>query len=118
MKRWETMMEQERDRAEIQEATSRPFDVLIDEFVADIRRRVKAVERLIEPRRHSWSFDPDALPRDDAEKLVIIKREVENIFNSVFSSRRRSRGPNVCGSRHAASMPTSARPRGGSRPAA
>ena len=72
-------------------------NVLVDEFVSDIRRRARAVECLLEPRRPPWSFDPDALPTDDAEKLVAIKREVEQTFNAIFSDRPRSRRPSGSG---------------------
>jgi len=66
---------------------------LIDEFASDIRRRARAVEYLLEPRRPAWSFDPDALPTDDADRLVAIKREVDKTFNAVFTSRPRGRRP-------------------------
>ncbi len=77
------------------EATFTSMRVLVDEFVSDIRRRARAVECLLEPRQPPWSFDPDALPTDDAERLVAIKREVEKTFNAIFSDRPRGRGPLV-----------------------
>jgi hypothetical protein len=64
---------------------------LIDEFVSDIRRRARAVEYLLQPRRPAWSFNPDALPTDDAEKLVAIKHEVDKTFNAAFTNRPRGR---------------------------
>jgi len=75
------------------EAQSTSVHVLVDELTSDIRRRARAVECLLEPRRPLWSFDLDALPLDDAERLVAIKREVEKTFNAIFSDRPRSRGP-------------------------
>lgn len=74
------------------EAQSTSVHMLVDEFASDIRRRARAVECLLEPRRPAWSFDLDALPIDNAERLVAIKREVEKTFNAIFSNRPRSRG--------------------------
>lgn len=74
------------------EAQPDSVHVLVDEFASDIRRRARAVECLLEPRRPPWSFDPDALPVDDAVRLVAIKREVEKTFNAIFSDRPRGRG--------------------------
>ncbi len=66
-------------------------DRLIAEFLTDIRRRARAVECLLNPRRPEWTFDPDDLPVDDAERLISIKREVERVFDSVFAATPRSR---------------------------
>lgn len=65
--------------------------MLVDEFAADIRRRARAVECLLQPKRPPWNFDPDALPTGDARQLVAIKREVEKTFNAIFSDRPRAR---------------------------
>jgi len=92
-----------------------PLAVLVDEFVADIRRRVRAIDCLIETPQPHWSFDPNALPTDNAEKLVAIKREVEQTFNTVFSNHRRSRNPKTHGAHGAAPQPKPGGPRTVSR---
>jgi len=92
-----------------------PFAILVDEFVDDIRRRIRAIDCLIETPQAHWSFDPNALPTNDAEKLVAIKREVEQTFNTVFSNHRRSRNPKTHGPHGVAPQSKPSGPRTASR---
>lgn len=89
-------MKQKTSQATDSPTPAEPLRPLVDEFVGDIRRRARAVECLLKPRRPPWSFDLELLPVDDAERLVAIKREVERTFNTIFADRPRAH-PN-CGS--------------------
>ena len=84
-------MTQQRNQSNSAQATGSGSDPIITEFISDIRRRARAVECLLNPRRPDWTFDSENLPADDVERLIAIKREVERVFDSVFIAAPRSR---------------------------